>query len=175
MPLFGTLHDFVELWWRISAVRIAVPERLYVNSRLGFRPCWFRLPPWEISQPDDFHSGVVELEVLDQEIADHLGASQAQHAILVRIADFGGSGYNGQEEFVLFKEFSGLVECLFILEFRIIVGRIQRQYVMQIQPDVKAVCTQRDRRKREEFSLLTRTFFPPIGSGQKMDSFRQHL
>ena len=40
-----------------------------------------------LSQTDDFHSGVVELEVLDQVIADHLRASLGQHAILVGIAD----------------------------------------------------------------------------------------
>src|SRR5260370_29645899 len=73
-----------------------------------------------LSQTDDFHSSVIELEVLDQVIADHLRPSLSQHSILVGIADFGRGGHDGQTKFGLFHEFSRLVDGLFILEFRIV-------------------------------------------------------
>src|SRR5260370_41853717 len=57
-----------------------------------------------LSQTDDFHSSVIELEVLDQVIADHLCAGLGQHSIVVGIADFGRGGHDGQAEFVLFQK-----------------------------------------------------------------------
>src|SRR5260370_39135984 len=53
-------------------------------------------------------------------VADHLRAGLGQHAILVRITAFGGGGHDSQAEFILFQEFPGLIERLFILEFRIV-------------------------------------------------------
>ena len=77
---------------------------------------WLRGLP----QADDFHSGVVELEVLDQVIPDHLRTGLGQHPILVRIADSDRCGNNGQAELILFQEFPGLIETLFIFEFCIV-------------------------------------------------------
>jgi len=68
-----------------------------------------------LSQADYFHSGVVELEVLDQIIADDLGTGLGQRAILVGVADVDRSGNDRQAKFILLQELPGRAECLFIL------------------------------------------------------------